>query len=363
LKENYFIKNKLKKIAINKYLEKELKSAGFVDSEITKTPLATRIKIYSLKPGLVIGKKGANIRQLTANIEEKFELNKVHIEIGEVSNKNLDPKVVIEGIANDIARGISWKSTVYRALRQIKNAGAIGAEIVAKGNTAGKGQRKRKSRYYFGYLKKAGDQKNQVGFEKRTTFPGLGTIGIRLRIVQPGTVFSDKIDVLELAKEFKIKREEEILEKEETLKKDVKLKETEDKTATKDTKEEKPATAEKKVSKKATKEDKPATAEKKVAKKTTKEDKPATAEKKVAKKTTKEDKPVSTEKKVAKKATKEEKPVTTEKKVKKATKEEKPVTTEKKVKKATKEEKPVTSNKKDDSKKKEDITKEKEDTK
>ncbi len=215
MKENYFIKNKLKKIAINKFLQKELKSAGFIDSELSKTPLSTRITIFALKPGFVIGKKGSNIRALTEKMEQKFELNKVHLEIGEIANKNLDPKVVIENISRDIARGISWKRAVYRALNDIQRAGAIGAEIVAKGNTTGKGQRKRKTRYAFGYLKKAGDQKNQVGFEKRTTFPGLGTIGIRLRIVQPDTVFSDKIDVLSLAKQYKIKQEEEIIEERE----------------------------------------------------------------------------------------------------------------------------------------------------
>ncbi len=261
MKENYFVKNKLKKIAINKYLAKELRSAGFIDSEIYKTPLSTRITIYSSKPGFVIGKKGSNIRKLTENISEKFDFNKVHIEIGEVSNKNLDPKVVIEEISNDINRGVSWKSAVYRALRQIKKAGAVGAEIIAKGNTAGKGQRKRKSRYHFGYLKKAGDQKNLVGFEKKTTYPGLGTIGIRLRIVQPDTIFSDKIDVLEFAKQFKIKREEQILEEKEAKDNEEETKdkkeEAKDKDIeTKDKAKPKPKTKKKETKPKASKETK-----------------------------------------------------------------------------------------------------------
>ena len=86
---------------------------------------------------------------------------------------------------------------------------------LSKGNTAGKGQRKRSSRYAFGYLKKAGSQKDLVTFEKRTTFPGLGTIGIRLRIVQPETVFSDKIDVKELSHRHKLLREQKKLENRE----------------------------------------------------------------------------------------------------------------------------------------------------
>ena len=213
MKENIFIKDKLKKIAISNFLKKKLKGAGFVDVEVIKTSLYTRVIIYALKPGFIIGKKGSNIRGLTEDIENQFGLSKVHIEIGEIVNKNLDAKVIMESIQSQIARGTAWKTVVYNALKGIKEAGAIGAEIIAKGNTSGKGQRKRKSRFFFGYMKKAGDQKNLVICEKRTTFPGLGTIGITLRIVTPDILFSDKVDVKKLAADFKIKMEEEVLEK------------------------------------------------------------------------------------------------------------------------------------------------------
>lgn len=221
MKENYFVKDKLNKIAVANYLKKKLSGAGFIDVEIIKSVFNTRVIIYSLKPGFVIGKKGSNIRSLTDELEKKFNFSKVHVEIGEIPNKNLDPKVIMENIFANISRGVSWKSVVYGALRQIKEAGAIGAEIIAKGNTSGKGQRKRKSRFFFGYMKKAGDQKDLVSMEKRTTFPGLGTIGITLRIVKPDIVFSDKIDVLEISKRYKDKILEEELEKsQEEVKKD-----------------------------------------------------------------------------------------------------------------------------------------------
>jgi small subunit ribosomal protein S3 len=224
MKENVFVKDKLKKMSIAQYLQKKLRPAGFIDVEVVKSPISTRVVIYALRPGFVIGKSGYNIKALTEDLEKDFNLNKVHIEIGELQNKDLDPRVIIENLSNDIGRGIAWKSAVYKAMTQMKNAGAVGAEIVAKGNTAGKGQRKRSSRYAFGYLKKAGSQKDLVSFEKRTTFPGLGTIGIRLRIVQPGTIFSDKIDVKELSHRFKIAREQKKLEiREEEVEKEVKV--------------------------------------------------------------------------------------------------------------------------------------------
>lgn len=261
MKENVFVKDKLKKMAIAQYLQKKLKQAGFIDVEVVKSPISTRVVIYALRPGFVIGKSGFNIKALTEDLEKDFGLNKVHIEIGEIQNKDLDPRVIIENLSNDIGRGIAWKSAVYKAMTQMKNAGAVGAEIVAKGNTAGKGQRKRSSRYAFGYLKKAGSQKDLVAFEKRTTFPGLGTIGIRLRIVQPETVFSDKIDVKELSHRHKLAREQKRLEnREEEVEKETKVakEKVEEKKAekkeTKEKKERKPR--EKKEKKEDVKEEK-----------------------------------------------------------------------------------------------------------
>jgi len=278
VKENYFVKDKLKKIAISNYLKKKLSSAGFIDVEVVKSVFNTRIIIYSLKPGFIIGKKGSNIRSLTEDLEKRFDLNKVHIEIGEIPNKNLDPKVIMEHIFSNISRGVSWKSVVYGALRQIKEAGAIGAEIIAKGNTSGKGQRKRKSRFFFGYMKKAGDQKSLVAMEKRTTFPGLGTIGITLRIVKPDVVFSDKIDVLEFSKNYKMEiQEEELLERKKAVEKDA-----DDKILENASKEEKTSDKEKEVVKK----EKTSNKEKEVVKKekVSKEKASSDKEKKVVKK-------------------------------------------------------------------------------
>ena len=65
----------------------------------------------------------------------------MHIEIGELQNKDLDPRVIIENISNDISRRIAWSQQFIGQWHRW-NAGAVGAEIVAKGNTAGKGQRK-----------------------------------------------------------------------------------------------------------------------------------------------------------------------------------------------------------------------------
>ncbi len=329
MKENYFIKDKLKKIAISNFLKKKLASAGFIDVEVVKSVFNTRIIIYTLKPGFVIGKKGSNIRALTDELEKKFNYSKVHIEIGEIPNKSLDPKVIMENIFSNISRGVAWKSVVYGALRQIKESGAIGAEIIAKGNTSGKGQRKRKSRFFFGYMKKAGDQKSLVAIEKRTTFPSLGTIGITLRIVKPDVIFSDKIDVLELSRIHKLKIQEEELEErqaevekdadEKVAKKDIvekaAKKDTDEKAAKKDTVE--------KVAKKDTDEK---VAKKDIVEKIAKKD---TVEKIAKKDTVEKAAKKDTVEKIAKKNVEDKQIKDTENKTIESTEKEKIITTKK----------------------------------
>ncbi|HPC10176.1 MAG TPA: KH domain-containing protein, partial [archaeon] len=84
MKENPFIRDKLKKIAISNYLKEKLKKAGFIDLDIEKSANTTKVVIYALKPSFVIGKKGTTIRALTDDLEKEFGLSRVRIEIGEI---------------------------------------------------------------------------------------------------------------------------------------------------------------------------------------------------------------------------------------------------------------------------------------
>ena len=157
--------------------------------------MVTRIVVNVTHPGLAIGKSGQNIRRLTKEIEEKFQIDNPQLEIKQIEIPELDAQAMADKMANLLTRGYSWRSVAYRTLRDIIKAGAMGVEINLAGVLAGKGQRKRRQRIAEGYMKKVGDQAKLVDYAKADSYPKFGAIGIKVRIVRPNTQFSDKIDI------------------------------------------------------------------------------------------------------------------------------------------------------------------------
>ena len=86
----HFIDESIRREEIDEFLAKELEKAGYANAEIARTPLGTRIVIYAMKPGLVIGRRGENIRELTKIIEEKFKLSNPQIAVSEIEVPELN---------------------------------------------------------------------------------------------------------------------------------------------------------------------------------------------------------------------------------------------------------------------------------
>ncbi|MDD5162901.1 MAG: 30S ribosomal protein S3 [Candidatus ainarchaeum sp.] len=193
--ERFFIEQNMKKIELENYVKSQLGPAGFTNLEIVKTPLVTRIVLHVVRPGLAIGKGGTTINQLTQEIGKKFGIENPQIEIQEIKNPELDAKANVDKIVSLLERGYSWRSITFKAMQEIMNAKAQGAELILSGKLAGKGGRKRRVRIAQGYIKKVGNQVNLVDFAKATAYPKPGAIGIKLRIIHPGVEFPDKTDI------------------------------------------------------------------------------------------------------------------------------------------------------------------------
>lgn len=322
--EKVFIKQGIRKIELEAYLKKELNRAGFTGLEIVKTPLVTRIVLNVARPGLAIGKEGQNIRQLTSEMTARFGIENPQLEIQETPQSGLNAVAIVNKMASLLERGFSWRSVAFRTMRDVMDAGAQGAELVLKGKLAGKGGRKRKQRIAEGYMKKVGAQVELVDYAKASAYPKAGAIGIKLRIIRPGVVFPDKIDITKYImakkeadapkKETKAEENKETAEETTEAKAEVK----EDKKAKKKPAKEKAANEGKKEAE-PKKEEVKATKEKPEAEKKekAKDEKPKTE--KAAKEEKKEAEPKKEEK--AKEAPKEE--VKVEEKKEEKAKEEK----------------------------------------
>lgn len=201
--ERKFVKEKLKEYQIREYISENLKNVGHSDTKLQRTPLGEKILVSASRPGLVVGRKGENIKKLTNTLKNKFGLENPQIEIEEVSNPNLDAQIVAERIASNIERfGLQkFKAIGHRALQDVTNAGALGVEIIMSGKIPS--QRARSWRFYKGYLKKSGDISNNMLKSISSAHLKTGCVGIRVTIMPPYIVLPDDVKVI--SEEDKVK--------------------------------------------------------------------------------------------------------------------------------------------------------------
>lgn len=187
--EKKFIEDSIIKLNMSRYLSKELVRAGFSRVEIQKTPVLTRINVYVQFPGRVIGSGGKTINTLTDEIRKRFNAENPQISVIEVQNKMLEPMLVARDIADKLERGINARRIIQSTLKSIVMNGALGAEIILAGKLAPKGARAKSIRKIVGHMPKAGDLTRYVKSAIIHAYPKYGAIGIKVRIVPPGTVF------------------------------------------------------------------------------------------------------------------------------------------------------------------------------
>jgi small subunit ribosomal protein S3 len=187
----YFIKENARRTQIDEFLAQDLKRAGYSKVEMTKTPLGTRVVIYAAKPGLVIGRRGQSIRDLTKVLEEKFEVENPQISVATLEAPELDPRVVASQIAMALQRGIHFRRASYWALQRTIEAGALGVEISIRGKLTT--DRARYEKYRAGYLPAVGEAISQIVRSAVVdTQLKQGLFGIKVRLMPPNVALPDK---------------------------------------------------------------------------------------------------------------------------------------------------------------------------
>jgi small subunit ribosomal protein S3 len=213
--ERKFIAQKIKEFEIQEYISKNLKNVGHSHTKMQKTPLGEKIIIHASKPGLIVGRKGQNIKQLTKTLKKTFGLENPQIEISEIENVSLDSTIVAETIVDLLERfgPQKFKAIGHKVMSNAMNAGALGIEIIISGKIPS--SRAKSWRFYSGYLKKCGDI-SITGVDKAYAQANLktGTIGVRISIMPPTTKLPDNIEILD-EKEEKIEEIETTKEEEE----------------------------------------------------------------------------------------------------------------------------------------------------
>jgi len=175
------IKDNYKMMLLNDFLREKIKESGFHKVEISKTPTGTKIILYVTRPGIVIGRKGTGIRELTERIEKDFDLKNPQISVEEISKVELSPSVMCNRMAAHIERGTAFRRATMWTMKQIMEAGAMGVQITISGKL--RGDRSAFEKHTQGILPRAGNYaKNLVSEDIVHTKTPMGLIGIKIRI-------------------------------------------------------------------------------------------------------------------------------------------------------------------------------------
>src|SRR5207244_874691 len=123
-------------LKLRKYLEGRLTQAGVSKIVIERPAKKARVTIHSARPGVVIGKKGADIEKLRVELA-KMTKGEVHLNIVEIRKPEIDAKLVAENIAQQLERRVAFRRVMKRAVQSAMRLGAQGIRINCGGRLGG----------------------------------------------------------------------------------------------------------------------------------------------------------------------------------------------------------------------------------
>ncbi len=123
-------------LKIREYLTKRLAQAGVSRVVIERPAKKARVTIHTARPGVVIGKKGADIEKLRSDIAKMTE-GEVHLNIVEIRKPEIDAQLVAENIAQQLERRIAFRRAMKRAVQSAMRLGAEGIRINCSGRLGG----------------------------------------------------------------------------------------------------------------------------------------------------------------------------------------------------------------------------------
>ena len=121
---------------IRRFLKKRLSQAGVSKIEIERAASKVRIKIHTARPGLVIGKKGAEIENVKRDLEKKIN-REIILDIQEVRKPEVDAQLVAENVAMQLVRRISFRRAMKKSVSSALRFGVQGIKIACSGRLGG----------------------------------------------------------------------------------------------------------------------------------------------------------------------------------------------------------------------------------
>ncbi len=176
-------------IKIRKYIKRRLKEAGISKVVIDRAADRLTVNIYTARPGLVIGRKGAEVEALRRELIELTGRRNLNINVHEVRIIELDAELVAQSIAQKIEQRISHRRAMKRAVEMAMRMGAKGIKICTKGRLGG-AEIARKEWYLKGRVPLQ-TIRADIDYACATAYTKYGTVGVKVWIYK-GDVFKKK---------------------------------------------------------------------------------------------------------------------------------------------------------------------------
>lgn len=213
MNERKFISENIKRLLLKENIKDKVKRAGFGGIDIQRTPMGTRVTLVVERPGLVIGKKGSAIKDLTDIIEKDFKFDNPQVEVNEERKPNLNAQIMAFKLAEALERGWHFRRAGHSTVQRIMDAGARGCQVVISGKLTG--ERHRSEKFTAGNIKYCGDTARiwmDIGYAVAMTKPGI--MGVIVKIMNPESKLPDDISILTPKTPEQLAEEQKMIEEE-----------------------------------------------------------------------------------------------------------------------------------------------------
>jgi small subunit ribosomal protein S3 len=180
-------------IELREMIRDETQRAGVSRIEIERFPGKVKISVHTAKPGILIGRKGENVKRLRANLEGLVG-KKIDLDIKEIKDPDLDAFLVARNIADQLERRISYQRAMKRAIQQSMRQGAQGIRIEVAGRLSG-AEMARTIHMREGQVPRQ-TLRADIDFARAESLTSYGRIGVKVWIYK-GIVLPEKEDALE----------------------------------------------------------------------------------------------------------------------------------------------------------------------
>ena len=178
-------------LKLRRYLKEKLGYAGISNIEIERSSGRVRVRIFTARPGVIIGRRGQEIDQVKEELVNIAKDRELFIDIKEVKDPQLDAQLVAENVAIQLEKRVSFRRAMKKAVQNAVSKGTLGIKIQCKGRLGG-AEIARAEGYHEGKIP-LGTFRADIDYGFATAFTTYGTIGCKVWIYKGDVLIKKEV--------------------------------------------------------------------------------------------------------------------------------------------------------------------------